>query len=388
MNKVKILILLSFGHLIGHWYIGVLMLVLPLIKQDFALSFTEVGLIISLRSLAGAAGNTTSGIIADILGRPRFILILGATGLALCWFFIGFAHLYLLLLLLFPLATMFSNLWHAPSMSALSEAYPERKGFALGVHGAAANLGQAISPPVVGLLITYIGWRTVLKAHLIPGVLLSVLLILFLPRFRAIDDRQKTVGDFWELVNNRLIKNKALLLISMISALRTMGQRCIETYLALFLAHKLGLNPVLVGSYLFVLTFSGTFPEPIIGWLSDHIGRTTILWLGLTISGLSAIAMTLVPPGIPLIVCVAFLGFFYYSLRPLIFAFALDVTPPEIGATTVSYVFTWNQAISSISPLVGGFLADAFGIQFALYFVALLSLASAFFCYMKGLLNH
>lgn len=47
-------------------------------------------------------------------------------------------------------------------------------------------------------------------------------------------------------------------------------------------------------------------------------------------------------------VCMAFLGFFHYSLRPIIFAFALDVTPPEIGATTVSYVFTWNQAISSI----------------------------------------
>jgi len=87
----------------------------------------------------------------------------------------------------------------------------------------------------------------------------------------------------------------------------------------------------------------------------------------------------MVPAGIPLLVSVALLGLFHYSLRPIIFSFALDVTPPEIGATTISYVFTWNQAISAISPLVGGFLADALGIQYALYFVTLLSLTSAVF---------
>jgi MFS family permease len=137
------------------------------------------------------------------------------------------------------------------------------------------------------------------------------------------------------------------------------------------LADQIGLNTVWVGFYLSILTFSSTLPEPAMGWLSDQIGRRPILWISLMLSGLSV-------AGIPLMLCMAFLGFFHYSLRPIIFAFALDVTPPEIGATTVSYVFTWNQAISSISPLLGGFLADALGIQFALYLVALLSLTAAF----------
>ena len=82
MSKIKVLILLSFGHLVTHWYIGVLMLVLPLLKQDFSLSFTAVGLIISLRSLAGAAGNTTSGIVVDFIGKPHILLTLSAAGLA------------------------------------------------------------------------------------------------------------------------------------------------------------------------------------------------------------------------------------------------------------------------------------------------------------------
>jgi hypothetical protein len=59
---MKTLVLLSFGHLASHWYIGVFMLVLPLIKKDFMLSFTEVGFLIALRSLAGAVTSSENAI--------------------------------------------------------------------------------------------------------------------------------------------------------------------------------------------------------------------------------------------------------------------------------------------------------------------------------------
>ena len=133
MSKLKTLILISCGHMTGHWYIGVLMLVLPLLKKEFALSFTEVGLIISIRALASAFGNVTSGMIVDIVGKRNLILTISAAGMGFCWFAMGFAQYYVFLLILIPLATTFSNLWHAPAMSFLSETYPERKGFALGM---------------------------------------------------------------------------------------------------------------------------------------------------------------------------------------------------------------------------------------------------------------
>jgi MFS family permease len=99
---MKTLVLLSFGHLASHWYIGVFMLVLPLIKKDFMLSFTEVGFLM---------GNSTSGIIVDLIGKRHLILIASATGLGMCWLFVGFAHAYALLLVLFPLSNLFNNLW-------------------------------------------------------------------------------------------------------------------------------------------------------------------------------------------------------------------------------------------------------------------------------------
>jgi len=362
----------------SHWYIGVFMLVLPFIKKDFMLSFTEVGFMISLRSLAGALGNSTSGIVVDLIGKRQLILIISATGLGICWLGVGFAHAYPLLLVLFPLSTLFNNLWHAPSMGILSEVYSERRGFALGIHGATANIGQSLAPVVVGLLITHLGWRTALKSHMVLSAVVALMLLFALPRLGNFDSVRKGRAVLWEMIRNKLLRNRALLLITMVSVLRTLGQRGIETFFPLYLADQIGLNPVWIGFYLSILTFSSTIPEPAMGWLSDQIGRRTILWISLMLSGLSIIALTRAPAGIPLMACMAFLGFFHYSLRPIIFAFALDVTPAEIGATTVSYVFTWNQAISSVAPILGGFIADVFGIQYALYLIAGLSLAAAF----------
>jgi MFS family permease len=379
MKNLKTLLLISFGHFTGHWYIGVLMLILPLLKQEFSLSFTEIGLIISIRSLASAFGNVTSGLIVDMVGKRNLILMVSTAGMGICWFCLGFVQYYIFLVILIPLATTFSNLWHSPAMSFLSETYPERKGFALGMHGAGANLGQAISPLVVGLLITGIGWRSSLKLNILPGVLMACLLFVLLPHLGGFEFKRKSKAAFLSLLKEYIIKNPRLLMISVVSAFRTMGQRGIETFLALFLAERLGLTPAWIGVYLSILTFTSTFPEPIIGWLSDTIGRKAILIISLTMSAVAVIAITIVPPGVPMMVSVGLLGFFHYSLRPIIFAFALDVTPPEIGATTVSYVFAWNQTFAAISPMLGGLLADMVGIQYALYFVAGLTLTAALF---------
>lgn len=377
MAKLKVLMLMSLGHLTGHWYVGVFMLVLPLLKKEFSLTFTEIGLIVAIRSLASAFGNVSSGFMVDFIGKRDLILMVSSAGIGMCWASVGFAHHYVFLLILIPMATTFSNLWHSPAMSFLSETYPERKGAALGMHGAAANLGQAVSPLVVGLLISVLGWRSSLKLNVLPGLLMAVLLFVFLPKLGAFEFKKKSKAAFLSLLKNYIVKNPRLLMISIVSAFRTMGQRGIETFLALFLAEKLGLDTVWIGVYLSILTFSSTFPEPIFGWMSDKLGRKMILVISLVFSGGALLAITMAPAGLPMMVSVGLLGFFHYSLRPIIFAFALDVTPPEIGATTISYVFAWNQTFSAISPMLGGLLADMFGIQYAMYFIAGLTLIAA-----------
>lgn len=375
-KNARTVTVMSTGHMTTHWYTGLLMILVPYLQKTFSLSFAEVGLLISLRSLAGATGNITSGFIADFLGRRSSILVFSLAGIALCWLMVSLSHSFFALIVFLTTAWMFSNLWHAPSMSILSEAYPEKKGFVFGIHGAAAHVGQSLSPLIAGFLISYAGWRFAVRVSLAPAVLTALLVVLVLPSLQIANYGKKKGSDFLGLVKNHLLKNRALLAVCVVTGLRTMAQRGLETFLALFLARKMGLGPTWVGFYLMVLLIASTFPEPFMGWLSDYFGRKWLLFVCFTVSGLAVIGITLAKPGLPALAGLALLGLFLYSIRPILFALAMDITPPEIGASTISYVFTWSQTFSAIAPIVGGFLADAFGITFALYFIAFLLLTA------------
>ncbi len=56
------------------------------------------------------------------------------------------------------------------------------------------------------------------------------------------------------------------------------------------------------------------------------------------------------------------------AMRSVIFAFGFELTPPDLGASTVGYIFTINSAMSGLGPLVGGYLADLWGLPAAFLF--------------------
>jgi MFS family permease len=66
----------------------------------------------------------------------------------------------------------------------------------------------------------------------------------------------------------------------------------------------------------------------------------------------------------------AFLGFFLYAVRPVIWAWVLDLGPKELGGSMVSFFSGSQSLLSSMSPLICGFIADRWGILAAFYFLA------------------
>jgi sugar phosphate permease len=66
----------------------------------------------------------------------------------------------------------------------------------------------------------------------------------------------------------------------------------------------------------------------------------------------------------------AMLGFFLYAVRPVIWAWVLDLSPKEVGGSTVSFFSGAQSLLSSVSPWLCGFIADRWGILSAFYFLA------------------
>jgi MFS family permease len=66
----------------------------------------------------------------------------------------------------------------------------------------------------------------------------------------------------------------------------------------------------------------------------------------------------------------AALGFFLYDVRPVIWAWVLDLSPIEVGGSMVSLFAGSQSLLSSVSPWLCGVIADRWGILAACYFLA------------------
>ncbi len=374
-DRLRALAILTFGHANTHWFLGLLGPVLPLIAQDLRLTFTQVGLLLTLRSFGASFGGAASGVITDVLGKRKPLLVGNLALMGVMYATIGYANGLAFLAFSFFLTGMLNSGWHPPAMSAISHAYPTRRGFALGLHGSGASLLQSVAPLVVGYLLTLMTWREVMKIHLFPPLLSALLVLILLPPLSmAISG---SLRQYISRLAKSFRQNRAILGVAAVSSFRTMCYRTLETFLPLYLAFHFGMGPSWVGFYFFLLIFSGSVPEMFSGLLSDRIGRRGVLITGLCLSTACLIFIPFLPAGAPLGVAVSVLGFSLISLRPIIMAFGLDVTPPDLGGTTVGFLFSFNQVFGGLGPLAAGVMADRLGLGSTFFFMAALTLASA-----------
>ena len=63
--------LISAGHGLTHWYTATFYLLLPLIGKELGLSYTEIGLIMTVQSAAGAIANVPGGMLVDTVGKKE-----------------------------------------------------------------------------------------------------------------------------------------------------------------------------------------------------------------------------------------------------------------------------------------------------------------------------
>src|SRR5262249_27311238 len=151
---------------------------------------------------------------------------------------------------------------------------------------------------------------------------------------------------------------------------RSMTQQGLQFALPLYLANTLMLAPGLVGLYLALLQGAGIAASPLSGTISDRAGRKPVIMAGMTMTTVLVLGVVVFNNGILFAVVLGLLGFFLYSIGPVLFAWSMESTPPEMGGTTVGIVFGVQALFGVFALLIGGALADRFGMISVFYFVA------------------
>jgi len=385
--------LITMGHGLTHWYPSTFYLLLPIIGTELGLSYTQIGLIMTCQYVAGAVANVPGGIIVDTVGRKGLLMALSLFWVGFPYLLMGFSHGYLMLLGCVALVGFGNSLWHPTAIPTLARMFPERKGLVLSLHGMGGNVGDAVAPLVVGSLLTVLTWREVVIVNVIPGLVMSLLLLVFLGTIKLGSRAKKSVVDdhqsqsFAEYFRGipQLFRNRGLIVLTASSAFRAMTQNTLLTFLPVYLAYEMGFNPFWVGAGMFALQAAGFAATPIAGHLSDRLGRRSIMMTSMAMSAVVLVFMGFAGKSHAFIAFVAVLGFFLYAIRPVMQAWLLESTPKNMGGTSIGILFGAQAAGSSIAPLLGGLIADRWGLTATFWFLALtIVIANLFIIAMPG----
>jgi sugar phosphate permease len=216
----------------------------------------------------------------------------------------------------------------------------------------------------------------------VPGLVMSLLILVFLGTLRmggkaapspkaATASREQGQGLAQYLQGLKgLMRNRSLVLLSTGGAFRSMTQNALLTFLPLFLAREMGYSPTWVGVAMFVLQAAGLAASPVAGHLSDKMGRRSVLMGTMAMTAVILVFMAVAGRSTAFVFFVALLGFFLYAIRPVIQAWTVEATPKHMGGSAIGILFGAQSLGSSVAPLIGGVLADAYGLGTVFYFLA------------------
>ena len=353
--------------------------------RDLGLSYVEAGLFASIFSVASFGANFISGPVVDMTGRRVLWQVVSLLIGAVAIFLMGNASLFFVLVICMIFIGASNNLWHPAAISYLSIRYPDRRGFVLSIHALGANLGDAVAPVVMAPILAALSWRTTMEASVVVPLVVVVLLLCFVGRTgrkgsnTPAHDEAPTIN-FKEYLSGvgALLKNRAVMVLCCMSGFRNMAQMGLLVFLPLYLANEMELPPFQMALALFAFQASGLIAAPLAGIWSDRIGRRPLIVGGLGLTTVMLLLITLIDNPTVFVAGISVLGFGLFAIRPVVHSWLMDMTPPHMGGTATSVLFGIQSAMTIFAPIIGGALADLYGLISAFYFLGVALLIANF----------
>ena len=279
-SRMLVLVAAVAGHAMNHIFLSGSLLILPELKAALGISNTGVGLIAATRDIFSGLISFPTGFVADrFAGKLAAILGVSVLGLGVCMFLVGVSTTFWMALVSITLLGMVIVLWHPPALATVSGQYPDRRGFAIGMHGMGGSIGEAVGPALLGFLLGFMLWRTVLQFSIIPALLMGIGIYLLVRAAPALANEATARGYFAAV--RSVLRNTRLLLVLGTAACFSGTQIAITSFLPIYAREDLGLSPTATGAMLSFLQIAGIGSQPVLGYLSDRVGRRLVLALGL-----------------------------------------------------------------------------------------------------------
>ena len=359
-----------------HWYAALLAFAVPLVEEEFNLSSFQVAAVLTVQMGVSGGLFLFSGYVADTFRkRERLILISTIVILGVGYLVLGGIESYTAVLVAAALVGVAIALWHPSAMGSLSLKFPDRRGMALSVHGMGASVGDSLGPLIVGVIVLGVGWRLVFQLHLIPALVFAVIQWKGLGRMNAsapepAETAKLSFRAYMEGVQSIFNNAQAVAVLSS-TALATMARMAVLSFIGVYFRDTLGFSTAKLGLYLALLYVLGIVSQPIMGLISDRIGRKWVLVPSFAMMALLYLAIPYSGDGILLALVITGLGAFFYAILNITQTAIMDVADDSVQASTMGAMGFTSLPFLLGSPFLAGYLVDQFSIEAVFIYAAI-----------------
>jgi FSR family fosmidomycin resistance protein-like MFS transporter len=361
-RDVRIISLVGAAHFVSHFFQLVLPPLFPLLREDFGVSYTQLGLLMGFFYAASGVGQTVSGFLVDHLGARRVLpagmaLLAGAMGLA------GMASAYWALAVAAILAGLGNSVFHPADYSIFNASVsPPRLGRAYGIHGICGNLGWTAAPAVVVGLAGPFGWRgsllTVSAAGVAAAVALATQGATLVDRVEpALRGAASTPGLGASV---KLLFAPSILTAFAFFALIATSLIGIQTFSVSAMVQIFDAPLGLATGALTAFLLGSATGILVGGFLADRTRRHDLVAAGGLVAGasFSLLIASAVPTLTVLPAVMAMMGFCLGTISPSRDMLVRAATPPGASGKVYGFVYSGLDLGSCLTPLLFGWLLD------------------------------
>jgi len=353
-------------HVWSDLFFALLLPLLPSIKNDLGLTFFQVWLLRSMFSGATAILQIPAGFLAESVGE-FWLLVLGNAWVAVGLIAMALSPVFIVLLAASFIGGLGGGTQHPLGSSLVSRAYDDRgRSTAVGTVNFAGDLGKMLAP-LVALIAIPFGWRAVLWAVGIGGLLFMTLSI---PLRRSVDIgkpvSKEQVEDCGSGDNGRM---GGFVMLSVVGFLDS-ATRGASLVILPFVMDAKGMGPGQISLMLILLFAGGAVGKYVVGWLGERFPTVSLIW---GTKGLTAVVLmlSLATPALLLAPLMVVLGIGLNGTSSALYASVANLIPQRRRARFYGLFYTTNEVGTVLVPLIYGVVADMFGLNAAVIVMGL-----------------
>lgn len=352
---------------------------LPYIRNDFSLTYTQAGWLILSYHLAYGICQLPGGWLADRIG-PRIMLTIGVAGVAATGLLIGLSPTYVVLALFLVLLGVAGGGYHpaaAPLVSASVE--PKNRGRALGIHQIGGTGSFFLAPLIAAGIASALGWRGTFLAISIPSIAFGIVFYILLGRLgytrkakpEITLSHTKTAPAPGHL--RRLVAFIVLGIAGMVLISSTIS------FIPLFIVDHFGTSEEAAAAMLSLAYFGGLWAGPLGGYLSDRLGRLPLILAVGLIAGPAIYLLNLVSFGVGFSAVLIIVGMAMHLGMPVTEAYVISNTSERKRSTVLGIYYLGSRGGPAIAPVIG-YLIDHYGFHTTFSIVGAVIVAVTLIC--------